>query len=547
MRGGLPWLESASRPDSLEGHGTNPSALPTRPLVTVAADASKVAAELEPDESPRMERMVGVGVTWKLAGQVGIQLIRLLTVAILARLLTPADYGIAAIAIVLASFAPTVADMGIGSALVQAKAAPPIVRSTAFWASIASGIGLFVLTAAAATPIAQGLGEPQVAELVTVGGLTFAVYSVGSASQAVLMRDMRFRSIELRTWLGLLGGAVVAVTAAAGGAGAWALVLQQVAYMGILAAALWWRASWRPSLVFSGSAFRDLGSFAIRIAGGRWARLAELLVLSLLIGALASVPDLGAWTFAMSMVILPLSLVAIPIAEVLFSAFSRLRDEPERMAALWLNSIAYLAAVLLPLLLGLMIVSPDLVPVVFGSRWEVSVGVVQILCIYVLIRGLQSWGSVYMDAVGRPEVTFWTQLASLCLTPIGVVIGVNWGIEGVAACFVVCQLIAVEIPMLVIVLSHMHLSFRTVARRLMGIAAASLVMAAACLLGRSALEALGVGMGGRAAATIGIGMVVYLACLWWLAPQISRHVVDLCRRQLTRAINSRRRRPALQS
>ena len=114
----------------------------------------------------------------------------------------------------------------------------------------------------------------------------------------------------------------------------------------------------------------------------------------------------------------------------------------------------------------------------------------------VLIRGLQSWGSVYMDAVGRPEVTLWTQLASLCLTPVGVVIGVNWGIEGVAVCFVVCQLIAVEIPMFIIVLSQMRVSPRTVAARLSGIAAASLVMAAACLLGRSALETVGVGRPG---------------------------------------------------
>ena len=107
----------------------------------------------------------------------------------------------------------------------------------------------------------------------------------------------------------------------------------------------------------------------------------------------------------MSMVILPLTLIAIPIAEVLFSAFSRLQSEPERMAALWLRSIAYLAAVLLPLLLGLIVVSPDLVPVVFGARWEVSVGVLQILSIVVIIRGLQSWGTVYLDAIGRPEVT----------------------------------------------------------------------------------------------------------------------------------------------
>src|SRR4051794_1844194 len=390
----------------------------------------------EPAAAPRLERLVGIGITWKLASQIAIQLIRLATVAVLARLLTPHDYGAAAIAIALASFAPTVADMGIGSALVQAESAPRVVRSTAFWASVVSGAGLFLIMLAVAEPVAQFMNEPEVAGMVVAGGVTFTLYSLGSASQAVYMREMKFRSIELRNWLALAIGGAVAIVAALAGAGPWALALQQIAFMATLVAALWFRAGWRPTLDFSRPAFGEMASFAIRIAGGRWARLIELLVLTLLIGKLVSVSQLGAWTFGMSMVVLPLSLIAIPIAEVLFSAFSRLRNEPERMAALWLDSIGYLAAVLLPVLLGLMVVSPDLIPTVFGQRWEVSVGVVQILSVYVLIRGLQSWGSIYMDAVGRPEVTFWTQLASLCLTPVAVIVGVHWGIEGVATCFV---------------------------------------------------------------------------------------------------------------
>jgi PST family polysaccharide transporter len=494
-----------------------------------------------------MERLVGIGISWKLLGQIAIQLTRLVTVVVLARFLTPADYGAAAVAIALAMFASTVADMGIGSAVVQAEEAPQDVRSTAFWASIGSGLGIFVIIVAAANPIAQFMDEPQVTEMVIAGGLTFVIYSVGSTSQAVFTRDMRFRSIELRNWLALLGGSVIAIVAAAAGAGPWALALQQIGYMAALVAALWWRAGWRPTLRFSGSVFRELCSFALRIAGGRWARLIELLVLSVLIGRLAGVHDLGAWTFATSMVILPLTVVAVPIAEVLFSAFSRLRDEPERMSGLWLDSIGYLAAVMLPLLLGLMIVSPDLVPVVFGSRWAVSVGVVQILCVYVLIRGLQAWSNVYLDAVGRPEVTLWTQLASLCLVPVAVVVGVQWGIEGVAACFVVCQLIAVEIPIFVISLAQLGLSALTVGRRLAGIAVAAVAMAIACLLARSALVSIGVPMGARAALTVLVGIAVYAPALWWLAPQVTRRVVELCRRRLGNAIDSRRRLPVLQA
>jgi PST family polysaccharide transporter len=494
-----------------------------------------------------MERLVGVGITWKLAGQVAIQVVRLLTVAVLARLLTPHDYGAAAIAIALASFAPQLADSGMGSALVQAEAAPRAVRSTAFWASLASGAGLFLLMAAAAEPVARFMGEREVAGMVVAGGLTFAISSVGSASQAVYMRGMRFRSTEVRNWVALVTGGVVAVVAAAGGAGPWALALQQIAFMAALAAALWFGAGWRPTLEFSRPVFRDLASFAIRIAGGRWARLIELLVLTVLIGRLASVAELGAWSFGMSMVILPLSLIAIPIAEVLFSAFSRLREQPERMAALWLDSIGYLAAVLLPVLLGLIVVAPDLIPVVFGSRWEVSVGVVQILSVYVLIRGLQSWGSVYMDAVGRPEVTFWTQLASLCLTPVAVVAGVHWGIEGVAACYVAAQMVAVEIPMFVMVLAQMRVSPRTVVARLGGIAAASAVMAVACLLGRAALESAGVGMAARVVLTIALGVVVYAPVLWWLAPHVSRRAFEAGRGRVTKLVDARRRRAVLQA
>ena len=491
---------------------------------------------------PRIERLVGIGITWKLVGQVAVQVIRLVTVAVLARLLTPRDYGAAAVAVALAAFAGTVADMGIGSALVQAQNASRLVRSTAFWASVGCGIGLFLLMAAAAKPVASFMGEPQVAGMVIAGGATYAIYSLGSASQAVYMREMKFRNIEVRNWLALVIGGVVAIVAAANGAGPWALALQQIVFTATFVAALWFRAGWRPSLEFSRQEFLRLGSFAIRIAGGRWARLLELLVLTLLIGKLASVAELGAWSFGMSMVILPLSLLAIPIAEVLFSAFSRLQDQPERMAALWLDSIGYLAAILLPVVLGLMVVSPDLIPAAFGERWRVSVGVVQILGVYVLIRGLQSWGSVYMDAVGRPEVTFWTQLASLFLTPVAVVVGVRWGIEGIAVCYVIVQMIAVEIPMFVIVLAQMRLAARTVAARLGGIAVASAVMVAACVFGRLALEAAGIPEAGRVLVTIAIGIAVYVPLLWWLAPHVSRPAFAMGTQRLATLTAARRRR-----
>lgn len=469
------------------------------------------------------------GVLWRFAGQLGVQSTRFVTVLILARLLEPADYGAAAVAVVLASFAPTLGDMGMGSALVQTERAPRPVRSTAFWASLGFGIGLSALFVVLAFPLGDFLDDDRIGTMAAVGALTFAIFSVGSPSQAVFMRAMNFRTLELRYLLALVVAGSFSVTGAALGMGAWALVLQQVALAAVFATGLWWHTGWYPTFEFSRDVFRELGRFAVRIAGGRWARLIELLVISVLIGKLVGVAGLGAWAFGWSTVVLPLIVIAIPISEVLFSAFSRLRGERERIAALWLDSIGLLAAAILPLLVGLIVVASDLIPLVFGQQWSVSVAIIQILSVYVIIRSLQSWNSIVLDAAGRPQVTLWTQVAALGLTPFAVMLGAQWSLEAVAACFVLSQLIAVEVPSLVFVLSELRLAPSTVASRLWGVAAATSVMAAACLLGRMGLSALGVGMEGRAVLTIALGVLVYPIALSLFAPDIHRRGMGAAR------------------
>jgi O-antigen/teichoic acid export membrane protein len=493
----------------------------------------------QPEGAFHVERSVRTGILWKFVGQLGLQGTRFVTVAVLARLLGPADYGSAAVAVALATFAPTVGDMGMGAALVQTDRVTRRVRSTAFWGSLAFGVSISALFVVFAVPVGQFLDDPRIGTMVAVGALTFAIYSLGSTSHATFMRAMNFRTIELRFMLALVVAGVLSIIAAASGLGAWALVLQQIVLITTFVAALWWRAGWLPTFEFSGQTFRQLSGFAVQIAGGRWARLIELLVLSLLIGKLVSLSGLGAWTFAMSTVILPLVVIAIPIAEVLFSAFSRLRGNRDRIAALWLDSLGLQAAVILPLLVGLVVVAPDLIPLVFGEQWHVSVTIVQILSIYVIIRSLQSLNSIVLDAAGRPQVTLWTQLAALAFAPLAVVIGAQWSIEAVAVCFVVGQLIAVEIPSFVFVLSELQVKPRKVVSHLSGIAAATAIMAVSCLAMRLGLSALGLGMAGRAVLTIALGALVYPVALSFFAPETSRRAFGLVRRVFGRRAATR--------
>ena len=159
------------------------------------------------------------GVLWKFIGQIGLQSARFATVAVLARLLEPADYGSAAVAIALATFAPTVGDMGMGAALDSNRprdAKGPVdgvLGSLAFGASISA---LFVVFA---VPVGRFLDDPRIGTMVAVGALTFVIYSLGSTSHATFMRAMNFRTIELRFMLALVVASVVSIIAAASGLG----------------------------------------------------------------------------------------------------------------------------------------------------------------------------------------------------------------------------------------------------------------------------------------------------------------------------------------
>src|SRR4051812_11448173 len=148
--------------------------------------------------------MVKRGAVWAFGSQVAGQVIRFVSVIVLARLLTPSDYGAASIAVALGSFSVLLGDLGFGTALVQAKDATQRRASTAYWAALVSGIGVTAAAALGAYPAALVLGEPQVTALVIVGGLTFFLVALGSTSNALLTRSMSFgviQSATLAAWL----------------------------------------------------------------------------------------------------------------------------------------------------------------------------------------------------------------------------------------------------------------------------------------------------------------------------------------------------------
>ncbi len=470
------------------------------------------------------------GAVWAFGSQIAVQAIRFGGVIVLARLLTPEDYGAAALAITVASFSMILGDLGYGTALVQASSASQRWASTTFWCALGAGILGTVCVALAAYPAALALDAPQVTGLLIAGGLTLLLVGVGATSNALLARAMNFGVIQSAGVAAAVLATICAITAAALGAGAWALVLQQLVLAGVSSAVFIVAARWRPSLGFSRAAFGWLSRFAIPRTGGHGFGILQALVPVLLIGHLLGIDELGIWNLSMALVLVPLTLLATPIAQVIYAAFARMRDNPVRVAEVWLSGFVLLAAVVLPTLCGLIAVAPDLIPFVFGAQWAPAVPVVQILGIFVMARTLQAWNTAVMDAAGKPHVSMILNATVLIALPPAIWLGSSFGLEGVAVAFSLAALLCGELPSFLLTTRELSLRGINVLRRIRAVALSAVAAGLGVVFVRQALVGAGVAIEARIPISILVGAGVYVTCVIVFARGTAVQVIGTARR-----------------
>lgn len=498
-----------------------------RSLTSSSRDDSGTKPILSDVEAGDIEGALKRGIAWVMTSQMASQGIRMLGVVLLARLLARSDYGAASLAVTIASYSMILGDLGYGTALVQSTAISQRSASTAFWAALAAGGLGFGLTAVIAYPAAHIIGTAEIAPLVLLGGSTLFLVGAGAASTALLTRSMKFGAIQAASLAALAVSTGAAVALAASGAGPWALVTQQALLAAVTSLSIIVIAGWRPSVAFSVADFATMSRFSLPITGGAIFFALQSIVTVLLVGKLEGVQALGVWTLSMSIVIVPLMLIAAPVAGVIYAGFARMRDRTDRVAEIWLSGMTLLAAVVLPALFGLIGVASDLIPLVFGAQWGPAAPIVQILCFLLMFRSLQTWNNSVMDAAGKPQVAMILNATLLVAIPPSIWMGSHFGLQGVAVFYVVATLVAGEIPSLIITTRELSVSVWDVVRRLRGVIAAAGLMLLAVLFVRSQLESAGVSMGPRIASSVAVGMAVYIGLLGLLAPHVATKLLQI--------------------
>jgi O-antigen/teichoic acid export membrane protein len=448
-----------------------------------------------------------------LLAQVATQVSRLAVSIILARLLTPSEFGVVAAGMVVMVVAWQLTDLGTSAVIVQRDVIDDALVSSLFWFNLALGVLLSAITVAGAGPLAAALGQPQAAPAIQALAAVSFLGALGNMHHALLRRTMQFGRLATITIANALVNSLLGISLALAGAGIWALVLGTVAGVAVSTAAAWWFERWRPSATFNVRRLRDVARFSIHFF---WSNVLAVVfgqldkvIISRMLGGAA----LGTYTVAQRTVLSPVGAVSATVSAVSFSAFSRGQDDAERMRSGATRALGVVALVVLPTMIGLAVLAEEAVAVVYGPQWASAVPVMQVLAPVAAVQAAACVTASVMLSMGRSDWLYRWALAN-CLVGAGaMVVGAQWGLVGVslALAAVVTLLTPFEMRM-ALRLIDLHLS--TYLRTLVPHAVITSVMALTAWLVAGGIETFGGAdvaqlLGGAAA-----GAVVYVVLMW---------------------------------
>jgi PST family polysaccharide transporter len=313
------------------------------------------------------------------------------------------------------------------------------------------------------------------------------------------------------------------------GAGAWAIVAQNLTISGISTLLLWLSSPWRPRARFSRDRFGGMAGFGGHVLGTRTVTWGAQNVDNLLIGRHLGAASLGAYSIAYNLMLTAVNRIAAPVTQVFFPAFSRIRDRG-RIAGLWLRAVRMVALIVVPSMLGLIAVAPDFVEVLFGRRWHKAAPVFQILAPIGIAQALQALNYGILQALAQTRILFRYMTVASGVTIVSFVVGLPWGIEGVAAAYLAASVV-LEPAYLRLTARAVGISPLDWVRSIAGVLEAGIAMLIVVFGVRKLLLGTEIPVSGRLALLILLGAALYVPLVAWRSPEAIAEIRALLERR----------------
>lgn len=368
------------------------------------------------------------GVFWKFSERIAAQIVSLVVSIILARLLSPSEYGTISLVTVFITIANVFVTNGFGSALIQKKDADNVDFSSVFYFSLGFTCILYIILFFLAIPIAEFYKMPILKPVLRVLSLSVPIMGINSVQHAYVSRKMEFKKFFYATLVGTLISAVVGITMAYNGFGVWALVAQTLTNNIIDTIVLQYSIEWKLTKELSFTRIKSLFDYG-------WKLLVQSLILqiysslrSLIIGKIYTTSDLAYYTKGNQFPDLICTNIDTAINSALFPIMARAQNSPERIKVMARQTTRVISYVLSPILVGFMVIAEPLISILLTDKWIPAVPYLRICCIILLFRAPQTAILQAIKAIGRSDSVLKVDLPIRVFALVVLVVSVKFGV-----------------------------------------------------------------------------------------------------------------------
>ena len=374
---------------------------------------------------------------WSSIGKFGAMGISFVSNMVLARLLMPQDFGAIGMLHIFIAISEVFILGGFGQALIQKKKPTHIDYTTVFYWNLIASIVLYWVLFLCGPAIARFYTMPQLCKVLRIQSLTLIISAFSVVQTNQLMKQLRFKSLSIRTLVATFAGTVVAIVMAFKNFGVWSLVASSLvtSFVGVLL--LWGQSKWRPTFEFSWKSFKELFAFGGLMALSSLVDKLYSELQGLIIGKKYSATDLGYYSQAHKLEQVPTSAISQIVSQVSFPVFSSLQDDKSRLLAGVRKNLSAVSYLNFAVSILLIVVGAPLIRLVYGPNWDPSIPYFQILCFAGMMYTTNSLNNQVIKALGKSHLYLYANLAKRGIGISLIFVGASFGIWGLLGAVVI--------------------------------------------------------------------------------------------------------------
>jgi O-antigen/teichoic acid export membrane protein len=368
----------------------------------------------------------------RVCAQVAALLLRIGSLALLARLLDPTDFGLVGMVTAVTGVLNVFRDFGLSAATVQRATVSEEETSTLFWINVLVGVVLTILTALSASAIASFYHEPRLFWITAAVAPGFLFNAAGVQHSALLQRQMRFSTLALIDLLSLIASSVMAIVMAKVGYGYWALIAMTVSLPLFGTIGLWLASGWIPGRPHRCASLRSMMGFGGTLTLSCLAFYFTTNLEKVLLGRFWGAEAIGLYGRAYQLIRFPIDNLNSAVGQVAFSALSRVQDNPVRLRRYFLKGYSLVLGLTIPMTLACALFADDIIPLVLGPKWMGAAVLLRLLSPTTLVFAISNPLCWLLDALGFVDRGLKISLAFAPIMIAGVLVGLPHGPVGVA-------------------------------------------------------------------------------------------------------------------